>query len=301
MFLIAGKDPDPSRLLQLGIIASSWQTLTRAIRIREFAAFTNNGGMERRDDARPDPSFLSLSKLRQTGIAIEIGIAGHPFAPCSLAHPPPVRRNAELKVLLPRSGVSNQPADALGINGQSHGNFTSTLPLAFPSFDGENPKEWIIECELLFDESGIPDERRVELAAAKFHRRPAIWFWNWGLRRAVLDWDEFVDAVCNHFGSTCRLSLPSFSGENPKDWVRKCEELFRFHKIPKHERVGRASICLEGRALGWFRYWHPRHDFCSWPTFATAVCEYFWDLNIEWVVGVFNMLIMLESVEEYQE
>ncbi|CAL1402291.1 unnamed protein product [Linum trigynum] len=83
------------------------------------------GGMERRDDARPDPSFLSLSELRQTGIATEIGVAGHPFAACSLARaesPPPVRRNAELKVLLQRSGVSNQPGDALGINGQSHGN-----------------------------------------------------------------------------------------------------------------------------------------------------------------------------------
>ena len=50
-----------------------------------------------------------------------------------------------------------------------------------------------------------------------------------------------------------KLYFPTFEGENPTDWVYKCETFFKYNEVLKHEKVGIASIYLEGKALEWYQ------------------------------------------------
>ena len=43
-----------------------------------------------------------------------------------------------------------------------------------------------------------------------------------------------------------KLNFPIFEGENPVGWVYKCKRFFKYNEVPELEKVGIASIHLEG-------------------------------------------------------
>ena len=45
-----------------------------------------------------------------------------------------------------------------------------------------------------------------------------------------------------------RVELPTFRGENPRGWLRKCRKYFKMNTIPAHQRVEVVSYYLEGKA-----------------------------------------------------
>ena len=49
-----------------------------------------------------------------------------------------------------------------------------------------------------------------------------------------------------------RVEMPTFRGENPRGWLRKCRKYFKLNTIPAHQWVEVVSYYLEGKADVWF-------------------------------------------------
>lgn len=68
-----------------------------------------------------------------------------------------------------------------------------------------------------------------------------------------------------------KLELPLFHGENPYGWVFRAERYFAMNDIEDEERILAASVCMEGRALGWFQWVDAQDPFASWRELRTAI------------------------------
>lgn len=58
-------------------------------------------------------------------------------------------------------------------------------------------------------------------------------------------------AQAEHQGK--KLELTIFQGEDPHGWIFRAERYFAINDIEEGERVMAASVCIEGRALGWYQ------------------------------------------------
>ncbi|CAL1413314.1 unnamed protein product [Linum trigynum] len=104
----------------------------------------------------------------------------------------------------------------------------------------------------------------------------------------------------NHY-SLPRLEFPFFSGENPRDWIRRCEKLFRVYGVPEGEKVELASVFLERKADVWFKGWSVEHEDWLWGEFVAELVRRFEDVSMGGVVGEFNKLRQRGSLLDYQE
>ena len=59
----------------------------------------------------------------------------------------------------------------------------------------------------------------------------------------------FAPATMHTQTKFSKQNFSTFNGENPTGWVYKCERVFKYDEVPEQEKVGIASIHLEGKAL----------------------------------------------------
>nr|CAD1818222.1 unnamed protein product [Ananas comosus var. bracteatus] len=98
-----------------------------------------------------------------------------------------------------------------------------------------------------------------------------------------------------------RLEFPNFSGDNPRNWVRRCEKYFEIHGITDSQRLEIAAMHLEPRADIWFHGYLAEKGEVSWETFAHDLCKRFDSNGLRDIVEEFNKLAQHGTVEEYQE
>lgn len=68
-----------------------------------------------------------------------------------------------------------------------------------------------------------------------------------------------------------KLELPLFQGEDPHGWLFRAERYFTINGIEGGERVIAASICMEGRALGWYQWLDTQEPFVDWEDLREAI------------------------------
>ncbi|XP_024024262.1 uncharacterized protein LOC112092399 [Morus notabilis] len=72
-----------------------------------------------------------------------------------------------------------------------------------------------------------------------------------------------------------KLELPIFSGEDPYGWLFRAERYFAVNEVDEEEKVLAASICMQGRALGWFQWVEAQEPFMGWRDLRTAILHRF--------------------------
>ena len=71
--------------------------------------------------------------------------------------------------------------------------------------------------------------------------------------------------VITHMVQTSfKPSFPNFLGENPSGWIYKCDNFLKINGIEDYEKVGLASLHLEGRALEWFQGYEASNKELNW-------------------------------------
>jgi len=77
-----------------------------------------------------------------------------------------------------------------------------TLPkMQFPTFDGENPKIWIDNCENYFTIYTIPERLWVTTASMHLQGNAAMWWQAYKQTHRKISWKDFCSTVQSKFGS----------------------------------------------------------------------------------------------------
>ncbi len=92
-----------------------------------------------------------------------------------------------------------------------------------------------------------------------------------------------------------------FTGEQPKNWVRRCERYFDIYGIKEQQKLEIVALHLEAKADTWFQGYMAERESVSWSEFTEEACKRFDNKGLNDVVEEFNKLTQHGSVEEYQE
>ncbi|XP_074303808.1 uncharacterized protein LOC141638304 [Silene latifolia] len=103
----------------------------------------------------------------------------------------------------------------------------------------------------------------------------------------------------NNLKFTPKLEFPSFDGNNPRIWMKKCEKYFNLCKIPENQRVDLASMYMIGRAESWFNSYIVVRPHVDWDDFIVDLCARFKEEIAGNVVEEFNKLHQIGSIDDY--
>ncbi|XP_027127715.2 uncharacterized protein [Coffea arabica] len=109
------------------------------------------------------------------------------------------------------------------------------------------------------------------------------------------DWSKF------HIPNPPKIDLQMFAGENPREWLRKCNKYFLNYQVPEEHKIDVIKMYLEGKADRWFQGVRIERPRLSWEEFGELLCLRFNDRTGRDIVEEFNKLQQVGSVEEYQE
>ena len=98
-----------------------------------------------------------------------------------------------------------------------------------------------------------------------------------------------------------RIELPMFSGEKPKEWLRKCDHFFFICQVPEQSKVETVELYLEGKVDVWFQSLKLVKGEMTWEQFFGHLIKRFGEKGGKDEVEEFNKLQQLDSVEQYQE
>ena len=98
-----------------------------------------------------------------------------------------------------------------------------------------------------------------------------------------------------------KIDLQLFSGENPREWLRKCDKYFMNYQILENQKVEIIEMYLDRRADKWFQGIKLERPGLSWTEFGDLLCKRFTDSICKDIVEEFNKLQQVGSVKEYQE
>ena len=98
-----------------------------------------------------------------------------------------------------------------------------------------------------------------------------------------------------------KLELPLFYGENPQEWLRKCNKYFLNYQVPENQKVDVVEMFLEGKADRWFQELKIEKSGISWKEFEELLCKRFCNKICRDIVEEFNKIQQVGSVENYQE
>ncbi|CAI9295062.1 unnamed protein product [Lactuca saligna] len=76
-------------------------------------------------------------------------------------------------------------------------------------------------------------------------------------------------------GEFQKIKAPIFEGEDAFGWIYKVERFFEIQDIGVRDRLKAATICLDGKALAWFRWSQARDPFRSWEDLKERLLERF--------------------------
>ena len=98
-----------------------------------------------------------------------------------------------------------------------------------------------------------------------------------------------------------KLELPLFYGENPQEWLRKCNKYFLNYQVPENQKVDIVEMFLEGKADRWFQGLKMENSGVSWKEFEELLCKRFCNKICRDIVEEFNKIQQVGSVENYQK
>ncbi|KAK2970567.1 hypothetical protein RJ640_020569 [Escallonia rubra] len=96
-----------------------------------------------------------------------------------------------------------------------------------------------------------------------------------------------------------KLTFPRFEGINPRGWVRKCEQYFEFCPIHEDYKVSYASVHFDAQAECWYAAYIKPLGRVRWGQFVKDLYARFSLSNGISVMGDFNRLVQVGSVDEY--
>ena len=85
------------------------------------------------------------------------------------------------------------------------------------------------------------------------------------------DWDKY------QLPNPPKIDLQLFTGENPRDWLRKCNKYFMNYQIPEDQKVEVIEMYLEGKADKWFQGIKIEKLGLCWVEFGELLCKRFTD------------------------
>ncbi|KAK2974245.1 hypothetical protein RJ640_016731 [Escallonia rubra] len=103
----------------------------------------------------------------------------------------------------------------------------------------------------------------------------------------------------NSVPKPCKLSFPRFNGDNPRGWVRKCEQYFEFCPLHEDFKVAYASVHFEDQVEYWYATYIKPLGKVNWDRFVKDLCARFLDVSRDSVIGEFNQLKQVATVGEY--
>ncbi|XP_027088762.1 uncharacterized protein [Coffea arabica] len=109
------------------------------------------------------------------------------------------------------------------------------------------------------------------------------------------DWSKF------QIPNPPKIELQMFTGENPREWLRKCNKYFLNYQVPDEHKVDVIEMYLEGKADRWFQGVKMEKIKLSWEEFGELLCRRFNDRSCKDIVEEFNKLQQLGNMEDYQE
>ncbi|KAJ4777533.1 polyprotein [Rhynchospora pubera] len=95
-----------------------------------------------------------------------------------------------------------------------------------------------------------------------------------------------------------KLEFPTFSGNNPRGWLYKCERFFQMAQIPERHKLEVATMHMQGKAETWVQ--GVVREGMFWEEFAHEVIDRFEPKTTMGLVGEFNKLKQLADVESYR-
>ncbi|KAL2486237.1 Uncharacterized protein Adt_30993 [Abeliophyllum distichum] len=97
-----------------------------------------------------------------------------------------------------------------------------------------------------------------------------------------------------------KIDFPYFSGERPREWLRKARKYFQLHQVNEELKVGIAEMYLKGKADIWFHGFAVSYPEADWIVFADELRR-FTESTGEEVVEIFSKLRQFGTITEYQE
>ncbi len=137
-------------------------------------------------------------------------------------------RDDEGKGILPNPQVGHDGIHS-GI-GQRNQYYIPRPKLDYPTFGGEEPREWISKSEQYFRLYQIPEEQWVEVATLHFSGRAHRWKEGYLLDKPNISWEELTEATCRRFdGATMKKLMREFNklvhNSSVEKYQKKFEEL----------------------------------------------------------------------------
>ncbi|XP_026419467.1 uncharacterized protein LOC113315400 [Papaver somniferum] len=97
------------------------------------------------------------------------------------------------------------------------------------------------------------------------------------------------------------MDFPRFDSDNPKGWLSKCDYFFQMHEIPEFNKARIASMHFDVKAAKWFENFRLNRPHISWQDLTSNVYLRFENPAHENIVGLFNKLSQLTTVDAYFE
>lgn len=98
-----------------------------------------------------------------------------------------------------------------------------------------------------------------------------------------------------------KLDFPIFSGDDPDGWVGKVERYFEVYQLSEKEKLGAASLGLEGDALSWFHWEKKRRTIPNWQTLRRMILKHFRGRKGGSLMEQWMSIRQEGSVEDYEK
>ncbi|XP_071914038.1 uncharacterized protein [Coffea arabica] len=102
-------------------------------------------------------------------------------------------------------------------------------------------------------------------------------------------------------GRLPKMDLPTFEGNNPREWIRKADKYFKIHEIEENMKAEIAELYFRDRADIWFHGVFHGRETISWTELSTAMSIRFGEGSPEEAIEEFNKLVQTGSVANYLE
>ncbi|KAK2968364.1 hypothetical protein RJ640_019502 [Escallonia rubra] len=96
-----------------------------------------------------------------------------------------------------------------------------------------------------------------------------------------------------------KLSFPRFNGDDPRGWVRKAEQYFELCPIHEDYKVPYASVHFDAQAEHWYAAYIKPIENVDWDSFVKDLYARFSVLTGVSVLGEFNKLQQIGTVDDY--
>ncbi|KAK2987890.1 hypothetical protein RJ640_020407 [Escallonia rubra] len=103
----------------------------------------------------------------------------------------------------------------------------------------------------------------------------------------------------HHLLQLPKLLFPRFNGDDPRGWVRKAEQYFELCPIHEDYKVPYASVHFDSQAEHWYAAYIKPVENVDWDSFVKDLYARFSVLTGVSVLGEFNKLQQIGTVDDY--